>query len=136
VYILGIRKYKNWEIEKPPQDLRGNSQRGILRKQPTKTELLDAIKDSNGIISTIAKRLNVSWDTARKYIKKDADAVQAYENERNGVLDLAENVIIDALQKNDISTAKWILQIKGKSRGYAGTDADTLDDPLFKSNFF
>lgn len=123
-------------MRNPPQDLRGNSQRGILRKQPTKAELLNAIKDSNGIISTIAKRLNVSWDTARKYIKKDADAVREYENERNGILDLAENVIIDALQKNDISTAKWILQIKGKSRGYTGEDADTLDDPLIKFNFF
>lgn len=62
--------------------------------------------------------------------------MREYENERNGVLDLAENVIIDALKSNDISTAKWILQIKGKSRGYTGEDADTLDDPLIKFNFF
>ena len=30
----------------------------------------------------------------------------------------------------DIQTAKWVLSVKGKDRGYTGTDADTLDDKM------
>ena len=100
----------------------------------TKQQLLDAINGSYGIISTIAKRLNVNWNTARTYIKQDDDATQAYNNERNSMLDKAESCIINALEQNDVSTAKWFLQLKGKDRGYMGTDADTLDDTL-KFNF-
>lgn len=99
-----------------------------------KQQLLDAINGSYGIISTIAKRLNVNWNTARTYIKADTDATQAYNNERNSMLDKAESCIINALEQNDVSTAKWFLQLKGKDRGYTGTDDDTLDDRL-KFNF-
>ena len=100
----------------------------------TKEELLNAIKGSYGIISTIANRLHINWNTARTYIKNDDDATQAYNNERNSMLDKAESCIINALEQNDVSTAKWFLQLKGKDRGYMGTDADTLDDTL-KFNF-
>lgn len=99
-----------------------------------KQDLLDAINGSYGIISTIAKRLHINWNTARTYIKQDKDATQAYNNERNAMLDKAESCIIGALEQNDVATAKWFLQIKGKDRGYTGTDDDTLDDRL-KFNF-
>lgn len=95
-----------------------------------KDELLKAINGSYGIISTIAKRLNINWNTARTYIKKYPDATQAYNNERNTMLDTAESCIITALEQNDVATAKWFLQLKGKDRGYTGKDADTLDDTL------
>lgn len=97
--------------------------------------MLNAIQDSNGIISTIANRLNVSWDTARKRIKENEQYIQAYENERNCFLDKAESVIYNALENNDVSTAKWLLQIKGSDRGYTGTSIDTLDNDPFKFSF-
>lgn len=90
--------------------------------------MLDAIKGSYGIISTIADRLHINWNTARTYIKQDKDATQLFENERNTMLDRAESCIINALEQNDVSTAKWFLQIKGADRGYTGNHNDTLDD--------
>lgn len=96
----------------------------------SKDELLKAIDGSYGIISTIAKRLHINWNTARTYIKQDDDAIQAYNNERNTMLDKAESCIINALEQNDVSTAKWFLQTKGKDRGYMGNDDDTLDDRI------
>ena len=107
---------------------------GDKMAKATKEELLNAIKGSYGIISTIANRLHINWNTARTYIKNDDDATQAYYNERNTMLDKAESCIIAALESNDIQTEKWFLQTKGKDRGYMGTDADTLDDTL-KFNF-
>lgn len=89
---------------------------------------MNAINGSYGIISTIADRLKINWNTARTYIQKDKDARQLYENERNAMLDRAESCIINALEQNDVNTAKWFLQIKGCDRGYTGKDLDTLDD--------
>lgn len=95
-----------------------------------KDDLLKAIGGSYGIISTIADRLKINWNTARTYIKQDQDATTAYYDERNRMLDRAESCIINALEGNDIQTAKWYLSVKGKDRGYRGSDADTLDDQL------
>jgi len=89
---------------------------------------LNAINGSYGIISTIATRLNINWNTTRTYIQNDKDATQLFENERNTMLDRAESCIINALEQNDVNTAKWFLQVKGKDRGYTGKDIDTLDN--------
>lgn len=101
-----------------------------MKMKVTKDELLNAINGSYGIISTIADRLKINWNTARAYIKGDNDATTAYTNERNRMLDRAESCIISALESNDIQTAKWYLSVKGKDRGYTGTNDDTLDDQL------
>lgn len=99
-------------------------------KLENKEALLQAIAGSYGIISTIADRLGVNWNTARSYIKADDEATALYESERNRILDKAESAIVNALEKMDIQTAKWYLSVKGKDRGYTGTDSDTLDDHL------
>ena len=99
-------------------------------KLENKEELLEAIKGSYGIISKIADKLGVNWNTARSYIKADDEATALYESERNRILDKAESAIVEALEKMDIQTAKWVLSVKGKDRGYTGTDADTLDDKM------
>ena len=94
----------------------------------SKAELLEAIAGSYGIISTIADKLGINWNTARKYIKADKEATALFESERNRILDKAESAIITALEKMDTQTAKWYLSIKGGGRGYKGGKRDTLDD--------
>lgn len=105
-------------------------------KLENKEALLQAIAGSYGIISTIADRLGVNWNTARSYIKADNEATALYESERNRILDKAESAIVTALESMDIQTAKWILSVKGKDRGYSGADCDTLDDKLKLSSIF
>lgn len=105
-------------------------------KLENKEALLQAIAGSYGIISTIADKLGVNWNTARNYIKSDGDAMALYESERNRILDKAESAVVDALEKMDLQTAKWILSVKGKDRGYTGTDSDTLDDKIKLPSIF
>lgn len=104
-------------------------------KNIEKKDLLDAISNSYGIISTVATRLNVNWNTARKYIKADQEATALFYGERNRMLDKAESCIVNALEEMDVSTAKWYLSVKGKDRGYSGGDNDTLDDVIKLSGF-
>lgn len=101
-------------------------------------DFIDAIKGSDGIITTIARRMNCDWNTARKYIETYSTVKAAYEAEREGLLDAAESILSnsikaatqvqnEALQNRDfekasnINTAdvKWVLARRGKHRGYA-----------------
>lgn len=80
--------------------------------------LLEAIEGSNGVVSVIAKKLNVAWDTANDAIKRSEKASQAYMNECERVLDFAENKIFESIKAGNTNNAKWYLTKKGKARGY------------------
>ena len=84
----------------------------------TTDEIIEAIKGSGGIISTIAKRLNVSWHTADKYIKKSKQTKQAITNEREAILDMAEGALYGSIKEGNTQDAKWLLATKGRHRGY------------------
>ena len=87
-------------------------------KELTIKEILKAIDKSKGIISTIAKRLNINWHTAKKYIDMYDETRQAINDEIEKNIDTAESVILEALDDRDIQACKWYLSTKGKKRGY------------------
>jgi len=84
----------------------------------TVEQILKAIKDSAGIVSVIAKRLDCQWHTCKKYIDSFDDTKQALQDEIEKNIDKAESVILSSLNEGDIQTAKWYLQTIGKQRGY------------------
>jgi len=84
----------------------------------TKERLLEALKGSGGVVSSVAKKLNSSWGTTRKSIDKWEETKQAYEDESNTILDLAESTIFRSIRDGNSQDAKWLLSTKGKHRGY------------------
>lgn len=82
-------------------------------------DFIDAIPGTGGIISTIAKKVGCSWNTAKKYINTYPTVKAAYDAECEAVLDAAESVILADIQSKDTQTAKWYLTMKGRHRGYA-----------------
>lgn len=89
-----------------------------MSRKPTKTAVKKAIYNSGGIIDEIARRLGVSWATARSYINKWEDVKELYDVENERLLDLAEETIVKSIKKGDTQDAKWLLSRKGKVRGY------------------
>ena len=89
------------------------------RHRYTQTTVLEAIKGSGAIVSTVARRLGCQWITARRYIDKWEATKQAMADEEDTILDMAESKLYEAIQNNDIQAAKWILSTKGKKRGYS-----------------
>lgn len=85
----------------------------------TINEIKEAITNSAGIISTIAKRLNCEWHTCKKYIDSYDETRRALNDEIEKNIDKAESIILKALNSEDIQTAKWYLQTIGKQRGYS-----------------
>ena len=104
----------------------------------TKEQVLQAIKGSAALITTIQKRLsgivqrNISWHTAQNYTEKWEETREAMEADRQTNLDVAEGTIIKEIYANNVEVSKWYLRMKGKERGYEDTAKLQLDgtDPL------
>ena len=96
-----------------------------MTKRLSKLKVKKAIHDSGGIIDEIARRLGVSWATARSYINKWADVKAIYDDENERVLDMAETTVLESIKSGDTQNAKWLLSRKGKDRGYG--DALAID---------
>ena len=84
----------------------------------TNETIIEAIKGSGGIISTIAKRLNVSWHTADKYIQQSDETKEALADEREAILDMAEGALYSSIKEGNTQDAKWLLATKGRKRGF------------------
>ena len=89
----------------------------------TKKTVLKAIKDSYGVVGTIAGRLGCEWATARRYIEKWPETQQAILDERENYLDITENACIDRIKQGDGQMIRFVLATVGKKRGYGTEDA-------------
>ena len=85
----------------------------------TTEQLLNAVKDSGGIYTTIATRLQVAWHTAKRLVESDPEALQAYIDEGEKILDVAESAAYRAVKDGDSAMIKYILNTKGRKRGFA-----------------
>lgn len=88
--------------------------------------ILDAVKGSRGIISDIARKLGVSWFTARNYIKHYPKAVEAFEHEENAAIDFAQNKLFEKIEQGDLNAIEFFLSKKGRRKGW-GSEAEALN---------
>ena len=84
----------------------------------TDNAILEAIKDSGGIMSTIARRLGVTWHTADSWIRESGELMEALKDEKETILDMAEATLLKKIKEGDEQSAKWYLSKIGKLRGY------------------
>lgn len=86
--------------------------------RPSKETILAAIKGSGGVMSTIAKKLKVDWHTAKSYVNSSEETKQAYQNEEEWILDIADAKLYENVKQGDLAAIKWLQATKGKKRGY------------------
>ena len=96
------------------------------KKSIKEKDLLAAIEDSNGFVTTIAARLHCSWHAADNAIKASALALQAIKDEEEKTLDFVEGKAIKKINEGDGAMIRFYLATKGKKRGY--TYEDKLED--------
>ena len=109
-----------------------------MAKKITQEQVLEAIRDSHGLISKVQSKLikivgdKMCWDTVEKYVHKWEATEAAIKAEKEAMLDIAESQIFKELKSGDTATAKWYLRMKGKERGYEDSSTFHLDsgDPL------
>jgi hypothetical protein len=84
------------------------------RRKYSNKRVLNAIKGSGGIKTTIAKRLKCDWNTVQTYVTTVPELMAAYEAERESVTDMAATVLVRSIQSGNVTDAKWYLERRRK----------------------
>ena len=104
------------------------------KKSIKEKDLLAAIEDSNGFVTTIAARLHCSWHAADNAIKASALALQAIKDEEEKTLDFVEGKAIERIKADDGAMIRFYLATKGKKRGYTYDEKLEADESAEDSN--
>jgi hypothetical protein len=83
-----------------------------------KDQVLKAIKNSGGIMSTIARGIGCDWHTAKKYVMQWDETKEALQDETETILDMAEGALYGSIKEGNTQDAKWLLATKGRKRGF------------------
>ena len=95
------------------------------RKKPSKKVLLEAIKDTGGVVSRISEKIHYSWHATRAAIDNDPEILRAYQDECERVDDIAEHTVISSIAKGDVDSAKWWLKTRRRSKFGDAMDVTT-----------
>lgn len=104
------------------------------KKSIKEKDLLAAIEDSNGFVTTIAARLHCSWHAADNAIKASAAAMQAIKDEEEKTLDFVEGKAIARIEADDGAMIRFYLATKGKKRGYTYDEKLEADESAEDNN--
>lgn len=88
------------------------------KNQFTAKQFIEAIPGTGGIITAIAKKVGCNWHTAKKYIDTYPTIQQAYRDECEGMLDIAEIALMKAIKDGESWAVRYMLSTRGKGRGY------------------
>lgn len=87
----------------------------------TAEQVIAAIQGTGGVISSIAKRLDCSWHTVKKYIARFPTIQEAYDDECQLILDFVESKAIELIKNGDGQMIRYWLSTKGRNRGFTPT---------------
>ena len=104
------------------------------KKSIKEKDLLAAIEDSNGFVTTIAARLHCSWHAADNAIKASPAAIQAIKDEEEKTLDFVEGKAITKINEGDGAMIRFYLATKGKKRGYTYDEKLDADESAEDNN--
>ena len=98
----------------------------------TPQQVIEAIGGTGGIKSTIARRLDVSRWTVDNYLKRWKSVQEAYDEEREKIVDMAETKLLEKIKSGDYPAIRFFLMTQAKERGYVerqehtGADGDVI----------
>ena len=104
------------------------------KKSIKEKDLLAAIEDSNGFVTTIAARLHCSWHAADNAIKASPAAIQAIKDEEEKTLDFVEGKAIAKINEGDGAMIRFYLATKGKKRGFTYDEKLEADESAEDNN--
>lgn len=84
----------------------------------TAQQVIEAIEGTGGIKSTIARRLGVSRWTVDNYMRRWSTVQDAYNEEREKVVDMAETKLLEKIRGGDYPAIRFFLMTQAKDRGY------------------
>jgi len=89
-----------------------------MAEKYTSNQISEAIREKHGNISAAARYLGCSRNTIARYIERYPTLKSVYEEERETLIDFAENQLFQQVKEGNITAIIFTLKTIGKSRGY------------------
>jgi len=89
-----------------------------MAEKYTANQIIDALKEKHGNMSASARYLGCSRNTISRYIDTYPTVKAVYEEERETLIDFAENQLFKQVQEGNITAIIFTLKTIGKHRGY------------------
>lgn len=82
-------------------------------------QIKDALEKTGGNVSRAAEALEMSGRGLRQRIADNEDLREFLTEQREAVVDLAEDVLLKQLKDGNLTAAIFIAKTQGRSRGYS-----------------
>ena len=100
-----------------------------------KEKFLKALKLNLGNITEACKATNIGRRTYYNWIDDDVVFEEECNNVEESLLDLAENRLLEKIDKYDTTSIIFFLKTKGRKRGYQEKQEIELQKPISEINF-
>ena len=84
----------------------------------TASQFITAMPGTGGIIAAVAHKVGCRWETAKKYIETYPTVKQAWQAERETIIDMAEGELFQAVKRGERWAISFVLKTIGRERGY------------------
>lgn len=84
----------------------------------TAAQVIQAIRDTKGMLTVAAKRLGCAPDTVYRYVREYPTVAAVVKEQRESVTDMAELALYKAIQEGEGWAVCFYLKTQGKGRGY------------------
>ena len=89
-----------------------------MAEKYTTAQIIEALREKHGNMAAAARFLNCSRNTISRYIKKYPTVQAVADEERETLIDFAENQLFKQVQDGNITAIIFTLKTIGKHRGY------------------
>lgn len=89
-----------------------------MAEKYTANQMIEALREKHGNLSAAARYLNCSRNTISRYIEQYPTVKAVADEERETLIDFAENQLFKQVQDGNITAIIFTLKTIGKSRGY------------------
>lgn len=113
--MAGVNGKRNGKL--PPQLQKANQIRHEMQ-QENKAKFLQAFEAKAGNISAAAKAIGITRTQYHKWRSSDPAFAQACEDVKEGLIDLAETMLLAQMRQGNIAAIIFYLKTQGKGRGY------------------
>ena len=96
-----------------------NNNNNISKKrQQTCARIIEALKETKGLLTLAARKAGVSYSTVNRYAREFPSVQEAVREAKESLLDFAEGKLYEQMSKSNLTAIIFYLKTQGKGRGY------------------
>ena len=98
------------------------------KREQTAQRIIDAIRESSGLLTLAAKKANLTYKTVWLYAQDFPSVKQAVQESKERMLDFAEGKLYEKIKEGDNTAIIFYLKTQAKARGYIERQEVTGED--------